>query len=138
MPLKKMRVEVFDETGNKYKVSVEGNVTRKSALRILDMVELLGGIPALENNPQKIEGFSKIEKVRYVVEKCLPLVKFSAGEAQSTYIQETGEQIDLSTISTYLSRLSDRGILIKEKNSNKTLFMLVSEELRSFIKKPLE
>ena len=138
MPLKKMRVEVFDETGNKYKVSVEGNVTRKSALRILDMVELLGGIPALENNPQKIEGFSKIEKVRYVVEKCLPLVKFSAGEAQSTYIQETGEQIDLSTISTYLSRLSDRGILIKEKNSNKTLFRLVSEELISFIKKPLE
>ncbi len=134
MPLKKMRVEVFDETGNKYKVSVEGNVTRKSALRILDMVELLGGIPAIESNPQKIDGFSKIEKVRYIVEKHLPLVKFSAGEAQSTYIQETGEQIGLSTISTYLSRLSDKGILIKEKNSNKTLFRLVSEELRNFIK----
>ena len=134
MPLKKMRVEVFDETGNKYKVSVEGSVTRKSALRILDMVELLGGIPALDSNPQKPEGFSKIEKVKYIIEKHFLLIKFSASEAQSTYIQETGEQVDLSTMSTYLSRLSDRGILIKEKNSNKVLFRLVSEELRSFIK----
>jgi DNA-binding transcriptional ArsR family regulator len=134
MPLKKMRVEVFDETGNKYKVSIEGNVTRKSALRILDMVELLGGIPAFENNPQKPEGYSKIDKVRYIIEKHFLLTKFSAGEAQSTYIQEMGEQIDLSTISTYLSRLSNRGILIKEKDSNKVLFRLVSEELRNFIK----
>ena len=134
MPLKKMRVEVLDETGNKYKVSIEGNVTRKSALRILDMVELLGGIPTQESNPQKIEGFSKIEKVRYVIEKHLPMVKFSAGEAQIIYTQETGEQINLSTISTYLSRMSDKGVLIKEKHSNKILFRLVSEELRNFIK----
>ena len=134
MPLKKMKVEVFDESGNRYKVSVEGNVTRKSALRILDMVELLGGIPAFENNIQKPEGFSKIEKVKYIIDKHFLLTKFSASEAQSIYIQETEEQIDLSTISTYLSRLSDRGILIKEKNSKKVLFRLVSEELRSFIK----
>jgi len=136
MPLKKMRVEVFDETGNKYKISVEGNVTRNSALRILDMVELLGGIPASQNNPQRTEGFSKIDKVRYVIEKSLPLSKFSAGEAQSAYVQETGEQINLSAISTYLSRLSDRGILIKEKSSNSVLFKLVSEELRNYIKNP--
>jgi DNA-binding transcriptional ArsR family regulator len=128
-----MKVEVLDESGNRYKVSVEGNVTRKSALRILDMVELLGGIPALELVARKPEEVSKADRIRLLVEKHFPLVKFSAGEAQSAYRDETGEQIDLSTISTYLSRLSDKGLLIKERSSRRVSYRLVSEGIRKFV-----
>jgi len=133
MPVKKMKVEVFDETGNRYIVSVEGKVTRKSALRILDMVELLGGMPALELNPQKPEDFSKIDKVKFIIDKHFPLIKFSASEAQTVYNDETGEQINLSTISTYLSRLSEKGLLIKEKSSHRVSYRLVSEGIKNII-----
>jgi DNA-binding transcriptional ArsR family regulator len=128
-----MKVEVLDESGNRYKVSVEGNVTRKSALRILDMVELLGGIPALELATRKPEEVSKADRIRLLVEKHFPLARFSAGEAQSVYNDETGERIDLSTISTYLSRLSDRGLLIKERSSRRVSYRLVSEGIRKFV-----
>jgi DNA-binding transcriptional ArsR family regulator len=133
VPVKKMRVEVLDESGNRYKVSVEGNVTRKSALRILDMVELLGGIPALEHGIQKPEESSRADRVRLLVEKHFPLVKFSASEAQSVYNNETGEQIDLSTISTYLSRLADKGLLIKERSSRRVSYRLMPEGIKNFI-----
>jgi DNA-binding transcriptional ArsR family regulator len=128
-----MKVEVFDETGNRYTVSVEGRVTRKSALRILDMVELLGGMPASETGPQKFDEFSKIDKVKFIIEKHFPLIKFSASEAQSIYNNETGEQIDLSTMSTYLSRLSNRGIIIKEKDANRVSFRLVTEGIKKLM-----
>jgi hypothetical protein len=97
------------------------------------MVELLGGIPALEVGTQKPGEFSKIDKVRLFVEKHFPLIKFSASEAQSVYNSETGEQIDLSTISTYLSRLSDKGLLIKEKGSRRVSYRVVSEGIKNFV-----
>ena len=128
-----MKVEVFDEIGNRYTVSVEGKVTRKSALRILDMVELLGGMPALELSPQKPEDFSRIDKVKFIINKHFPLIKFSASEAQTVYNDETGEQVNLSTISTYLSRLSEKGLLIKEKSSHRVSYRLVSEGIKSIM-----
>jgi predicted transcriptional regulator len=133
VPVKKVRVEVFDESGNRYTVSVEGKVTRKSALRILDMVDLLGGIPSSELEPQGSGESSKIDKVKFVIEKHFPLIRFSANEAQSVYNVETGEQINLSTISTYLSRLSDKGFLMKEKNSNRVSYRLVSEGIKRLL-----
>ena len=133
MPVRKMRVEVYDESGNRYTISLEGRITRKKALRILDMVELLGGIPGGKPEMERPYESSKIDKVRFVVEKHLPLVWFSAKDAQSIYEQEASEQISLSTITTYLSRLSERGLLLKERRANRVLFRLVSEGVKQII-----
>lgn len=133
MPVRKMRVEVYDESGNRYTVSLEGKVTRKKALRILDMVELLGGIPGGKPEIETPFEDSKIDKVRFIVEKHLPLIWFSAKDAQSIYEKEMNEQISLSTITTYLSRLSERGMLLKNKKANRVLFRLVSEGVKQII-----
>jgi hypothetical protein len=45
MPARKIRVELFDSDGNRYTIAFEGQVTRDKALRLLDLVELLGGAP---------------------------------------------------------------------------------------------
>ncbi|MQY62308.1 hypothetical protein GH146_03345 [archaeon] len=42
MPTKKIRVEIFNN-GDRYTITFEGQVTRDKALRLLDLVELLGG-----------------------------------------------------------------------------------------------
>ena len=46
MPARKIRVELFDSDGNRYTIAFEGQVTRDKALRLLDLVELLGGAPS--------------------------------------------------------------------------------------------
>jgi len=133
LPIRRMKVEVYDESGNRYVISFEGRVTRDKALKILDIVELLGGMPVGEpiQYPQDV---SKIEKVLLVVKKNFPIAWFSAREVQEAYEQETGEPISLSAVSTYLSRLANKGILIRIKKANRVSFRLASEEVKELVR----
>lgn len=132
MPAKKMRVEVFDGGGNKYTVTFDGKVTREKALRLLDIVELLGGIPGV--SPQEgstPSDVSKLEKVRLVVEKHFPIVWFSAKDVRNVYEQEMKEPIALSMVSTYLTRMADRGMLLNTRVSNSKRYRQVVHETTS-------
>jgi hypothetical protein len=128
MPAKKMRVDVFDGGGNRYTITFEGQVTRDKALRLLDIVELLGGMP--EVNPsggQTISELSKQDKVRLLVDKNFPIVWFSSRDVQNVYEKELKEPINLSTVSTYLSRMTDKGILTSSNASNKRRYRIVTQ-----------
>ncbi|MGB9675794.1 MAG: hypothetical protein ACPL0C_01220 [Candidatus Bathyarchaeales archaeon] len=124
MPARKMRVELFDEDGNRYTISFEGQITREKALRLLDLVELLGGVPTGRGNEinrgVSENEFSKYDKVRIVVQKHFPLVWFTSHDVQLAYEQEFREPIGLSTVATYLSRMSSRGLLLRA-GASKTL-----------------
>jgi len=126
MPVKKMRVEVFDGGGNRYTITFEGNVTREKALRLFDLLELLGGIPSGNPNPKEtMSTLSKFDKLRSILEKHFPIVWFSSKDAQLVYEQEFKEPIGLSTVSTYLSRMADRGILTKSSTPSGRHYRLV-------------
>jgi hypothetical protein len=122
MPARKMRVELFDSEGNRYTIAFEGQVTRDKALRLLDLVELLGGMPnegATSGASNALTGnLSRFEKVRLVIQKNFPLVWFSSKDVQSVYEQELKEPISLSTVSTYLARMTNRGLLLRAGESN--------------------
>ncbi|MCW4015985.1 MAG: hypothetical protein NWF06_06420 [Candidatus Bathyarchaeota archaeon] len=126
MPTKKMRVEIFNN-GDRYTITFEGQVTRDKALRLLDLVELLGGMPAV--NPETSCSTSemlKIEKVRLAAEKSFPVGWFSSKELQVEYEKQFNEPISLSTASTYLSRLTDRGFFIKKGASNQRRYRIMT------------
>ena len=122
MPARKMRVELFDSEGNRYTIAFEGQVTRDKAHRLLDLVELLGGMPsegATSGTGNVLTGnLSRFEKVRLVIQKNFPLVWFSSKDIQSVYEQELKEPINLSTVSTYLARLTKRGLLLRAGESS--------------------
>lgn len=104
MPTRKTRVEVFDENGNRYAITFQGCVTREKALRILDIVELLGGMRGFSPKwGRSISELSKYDKVRLVIDKHFPIVWFSSREVQFIYEEGFKEPISLSTVSTYLS-----------------------------------
>jgi hypothetical protein len=132
VPARKMRVEVFDGNGNRYTVTFEGHVTREKAIRLLDIVELLGGIPE-EENPEWVNVTSKrskVDRVRWVVEKHFPIMWFTSSDVQSAYEQEFKHPINLSTVSTYLSRMADRRILAKSGTSNRRRYRVETKTVR--------
>jgi hypothetical protein len=143
MPARKMRVELFDSEGNRYTIAFEGQITRDKALRLLDLVELLGGMPgegapsgagsALANNI-----LSRFEKVRLVIQKSFPLVWFSSKEIQAVYEQELKEPIGLSTVSTYLARMANRGLLLRTGGSNNLKYKVTSNVPQATIKQRLK
>jgi hypothetical protein len=118
-----MRVELFDNDGNRYTIAFEGQVTRDKALRLLDLVELLGGAPS--ENPSSSPNsaltsslVSRFEKVQVVIQKSFPMIWFSSKDIQSVYEQDLKEPIGLSTVSTYLSRMAGKGLLLRTGGSN--------------------
>ena len=143
MPARKMRVELFDSEGNRYTVAFEGQITRDKALRLLDLVELLGGMPG-ENSSSSIENLqaavnsSRFDKVRAVVQKNFPLVWFSSKDIQSYYEQELKEPIGLSTVSTYLSRMTGKGFLLRMGGSNELKYKISSVIPHAVIKQKLK
>jgi len=123
LPARKIRVELFDSDGNRYTIAFEGQVTRDKALRLLDMVELLGGVPG--EGPVTASGstlpnrsLSRFEKVQMVIQKNFPLIWFSSKDIQTVYEQELKEPVSLSTISTYLSRMANKGMLLRTGSAN--------------------
>lgn len=124
MPARKMRVELFDSEGNKYSIAFEGQITRDKAVRLLDLVELLGAMPPGSATSQNTDATaidarqSKFEKVRTVAQKQFPLVWFSSRELQTAFEQECKQPISISTTATYLARLADKGVLLKMGPSN--------------------
>jgi hypothetical protein len=142
MPTKKMRVEVFDGEGNKYTVAFEGQISREKALRLLDLVELLGGVPGKEGNletsqPISDNDASKYEKVSMLLRKDFPLVWFSSSDVQPVYEQEYKEPITLSTVATYLARMMDRGVLAKAGSSRNLKYKLVTNLPQATLKQQI-
>ncbi len=123
MPARKMRVELFDSDGNRYTIAFEGQVTRDKALRLLDLVELLGGAPGespIMNTSTVMpnKALSRFEKVQLIIQKNFPLIWFSSKDIQSIYEQELKEPVCLSTVSTYLSRMAAKGMLFRTGGQN--------------------
>jgi hypothetical protein len=141
MPTRKMRVEMFDTEGNRYSITFEGQVTRDKAVRLLDLVELLGGTPGGSNpgagSTQFGNELSKYDKVRVVVQRHFPIVWFSSHEVQSVYEQELKEPISLSTVATYLSRMAAKGALLKTGPSNNLRYRATQNIAQTIIKQKI-
>ena len=143
MPARKIRVELFDSDGNRYTIAFEGQVTRDKALRLLDLVELLGGAPgegptigAGASSPNHM--LSRFEKVQLVIQKSFPLIWFSSKDIQSVYEQELKEPVSLSTVSTYLSRMTSKGILLRTGGANNLKYKTVSNIPQATIKQRIK
>lgn len=136
MPAKKIRVDIFNN-GDRYTITFEGQVTREKTLRLLDLAELLGGMSPNNSEPNRpTSEMPKIDRVCLIVEKNFPVGWFSSRDIQSAYEEQFNEPIILSTVSTYLSRLADRGILIKGGASNQRRYRIMTalSKLPKFMK----
>src|SRR5271157_23866 len=141
MPARKVRVDLFDTEGNRYSISFEGQVTRDKAMRLLDLVELLGGMPS-GGNPQAgpavpANELSKYDKVRVVVQRHFPVVWFSSREVQSVYEQELKEPIALSTVATYLSRMTAKGVVLKSGPQNNLKYKATQNAQQAIVKQKI-
>ncbi|MEM3601103.1 MAG: hypothetical protein QXN87_00310 [Candidatus Bathyarchaeia archaeon] len=139
MPARKMRIEIFDSEGNKYSIAFEGFVTREKAIRILDLVELLGGIPMDRQNLGGTLAFNetKYDKVLTVIYRHFPMSWFSSRDIQVAYEQEFKEPVSLSTVATYLSRMVSKGMLIKAGSSKRLKYKIVASYSHATVKQQI-
>jgi hypothetical protein len=141
MPVNKMRVEIYDNEGNRYTIAFDGKFTRDKTLRILDIAELLGGAPnenqssISSNNLPNLP--SRFEKVQKIIQKSFPLVWFISKDVHLVYEQEFKEPISLSTVSTYLARMTNKGLLIRTGAGNNVKYKTAPNLSQTKIKQQL-
>jgi hypothetical protein len=139
MSNRKIRVELSDNDGNRYTVAFEGQMTRDKVLRILDLVDLLGGtqnesIPQNNANKTVSNSFSRFEKVYMIIQKNFPIIWFTSKDTQTIYEQEQKESITLSTASTYLTRMTKKGLLMRTGTGNNVKYKVTPNSLQTVIK----
>lgn len=107
---KRIKLEFFDRMGVKHSVAIEGDVTSEKVNHLLEYAEIIAGaaqkIPITPGTQD-----SKMGKLLDVINTRLADRDFDSREILQSYSETWGEDLTLGAVSTYLSRLVDRGTL---------------------------
>ena len=113
---RRLKVEFYDSEGVRHSIAIDGPVTKEKVAKILDLVEFMAGTPqtllaALGLSPRKFD------KLTSTIISQLKGRSFTSGEARKAFESTFQEKIPLSTVSTYLTRLADRGVIEREQET---------------------
>jgi hypothetical protein len=114
---RRLKVEFYDSDGVHHFIAIDGPVTKEKVGKLLDLVELMSGSPqssatALGLSPRKFD------RLASTIISQLKGRNFTSGEARRAFETAYREKIPLSTVSTYLTRLADRGVLERQPEKN--------------------
>ena len=122
MTQKKIRINLEDSEGAKYKFDIEGNVTREKVLRLFELMDIMN----LEDDQKTPELETLGGKIWYIIENYFPAGKFTStavlekyedeyNEPDAVYHQRKKQPIKLSVISTYLARFYRQNKIVRTR-----------------------
>jgi hypothetical protein len=122
---KRVKVEITDGDGTTYSLAMQGRFSQEKVMRMMELVDLLGqgnhNMPdtALPNESTTYGRILKLIQTSYQARE------FSSADIARDYEDSHASPIPLSTVSTYLSRLADRGVLKRQKFGNSWVYRLL-------------
>jgi hypothetical protein len=128
---KRFKIELEDAEGSKYNLSLEGNVSKEKIMKIVEFMDLLN----IESNGSG-EGETFItraaasvgDRIWSLVEGKFPYGGFTSTDILEIYEDKYNEPIKLSIISTYLSRYSDRGRLVRNRQGKEWVYKIAKQQ----------
>jgi len=129
---RRFKLEFYDDQGTRHAITIDGQITREKVGKLLDLVEVMTGSPratasALSLSPRKFDRLASTVMSEFR-EKT-----FGASEAKKAFESAFSETIPLSTVSTYLGRLVERGILDRHEKGRAVSYQIRTEEPKSLL-----
>jgi hypothetical protein len=122
---KKFRIELEDAEGSKYNLSLEGNISKEKVMKIVEFMDLLdmesppnGQGEALNHKVPASVG----DRIWALIEGKFPYGGFTSTDILELYEDQYNEPIKLSIVSTYLSRYSERGRLVRNRQGKEWVY----------------
>jgi len=106
---KRIKLEFFDRSGLKHSLAIEGDLTVDKVTRLLEYAEIVAG--SSEQSPNALVYESKMSKLMDVINIQPREHAFDSRQICQSYRETWGDDFTLGAVSTYLSRLADRGTL---------------------------
>ena len=142
---KKIKIELEDDDGGKYNLSLEGNLSKDKIQKVLQLVESLNiskeestsfakpdyNTSANANSNQKHTNkintsLHSIEsRIWSLIENNFAFSSFTSSNVVESYEILYGEQLQLSLISTYLSRYYEKNKLMRSKRGKEWIYKLI-------------
>jgi len=120
---KRIKLEFFDRAGVKHTVAIEGDVTSDKVNRLLEYAEIVAGSNPTASLPHPPHE-SKMNRLLDVINTRFADHSFDSKELWGVYRENWGDDFSFGAISTYLSRLVDRGTLERSGSSSHWLYRL--------------
>ena len=110
---KKIKLEFFDRTGAKHSLAIEGDFTLDKVNRLLEYAEIVAGSNSKASTSVGSQD-TKMSRLLDVINTHLTGRTFDSRELWQAYRENWGDEFSLGAVSTYLTRLVDRGTLERE------------------------
>jgi len=136
---KKIKIEMEDEEGGKYNLSLEGSISKTKILKLYEFMSMIDGKTKNYDGNSHGEGGSLSgsngrmdenrpvsvgDKIWSVVANKFSSNAFTSSDIQEMFEAEYVEPIQLSIISTYLSIYSEKGRLTRIKKGKEWVYRL--------------
>ena len=131
MAQKKIRINLEDSSGGKYKFDLEGNITRDKVLKLFELMDVMD----IEQE-QEAPNFDTLGgKIWYIIENYFPTGRFTSSlvlqkyedeynEPDAVYHERKKEPIKLSVVSTYLARFASQNKIKREKTGREWSYQI--------------
>ena len=140
---KKIKIELEDDDGGKYNLSLEGNLSKDKIQKVLQLVESLNiskeefniqtkpnpmndVVKNFKNSNSNSNSLHSIEsKIWSLIENNFIYSSFTSSDIVDSYQSIYNEQLQLSLISTYLSRYVEKNRLMRSKRGKEWVYKLI-------------
>ncbi len=139
---KKIKIELEDDDGGKYNLSLEGNLSKDKIQKVLQLVESLNISKEEINTPIKPNynsnnivtknidknnhSLNSIEsRIWALIENNFAFSSFTSSNVVESYESVYSEQLQLSMVSTYLSRYVGKNKLMRIKRGKEWVYKLI-------------
>jgi hypothetical protein len=120
---KRIKLEFFDRTGVKHSVAIEGELTVDKVNHLIEYAEIVAGSNQRILLPPGAQD-SKMKRLLDVINTRLAERSFDSREILQSYSESWGDDFTLGAVSTYLSRLVDRGTLERTGSASHWFYRL--------------
>jgi len=125
---KKIKIELEDDEGGKYNLSLEGNFSKEKILQVIELMELVrsDSTDGITNSSQENNRILSVDsKIWNIIEQSFYYNTFTSSDIVNIYNKKYNETIKLSIISTYLARYVTKGKLKRTKRLREYIYDLV-------------
>lgn len=126
---KRIKIELEDENGEKYNLSLQGNLSKEKIMNVIEFVQMFEK-NSMDNIFEHKESDIKLgSKLWNIITENFRYHTFTSSDLLRIYKDLYYESIQLSVISIYLSRFYIRKQLSRSKNGKQWVYSLVKENL---------
>lgn len=126
---KRIKIELEDENGEKYNLSLRGNLSKEKIMNVIEFVQLFEK-NSMDNIFEHKESDIKLgSKLWNIITENFRYHTFTSSDLLRIYKDLYYESIQLSVISIYLSRFYIKKQLSRSKNGKQWVYALMKENL---------